>query len=243
MTLLVISFLAGVLTIAAPCVFTLLPIIVGGTLARSTNSKSHTLRRAVLIAASLSVSIIIFTLLLQASTALLGVPDMIWKFISASIILLLGISLLQEHIWARVIGGKLQASSNKLLGKSLSKSGTLGDIATGAALGPVFTSCSPTYGFVVASVLPESFGRGMLYLLAYCAGLAGTLLVIALAGQAAVQRLGWLSNPSGLFRRCIGVLFIIISLGIITGLDKKLEASILETGLLDGLLKFENNLR
>ena len=29
-----------------------------------------------------------------------------------------------------------------------------GEILTGAALGPVFTSCSPLYGYVIVTVLP-----------------------------------------------------------------------------------------
>ncbi len=137
----------------------------------------------------------------------------------------------------------LEHRANAFLGKSAFKKGYGGDIATGAALGPVFSSCSPTYAFVVAAILPISFLEGLAYLLAYAIGLALTLLVITFAGQSLAIKLGWLADPNGKFRRVIAIIFIMVGLAIIFGLDKKLEASLLESGLLDGLINLENNLR
>lgn len=239
---LILSFVAGVLTITAPCVFTLLPIIVGGSLVPG--QKKNRLSRPLTIAASLAVSIIIFTLLLKFSTGLLGVPDLFWKVLSGGIIILLGLQFIVPSIWLRISSYlKLEQKSNKSLGKVVFKPGKKGDILTGLALGPVFSSCSPTYAFIVASVIPASFVEGVVYLTAYAAGLSTTLLLIAFIGQASAEKLGWASNPDGKFRKIIGLLFVIVGISIVVGLDKKFETFVLDSGALDGLIDFETRLR
>lgn len=242
--LIILSFIAGVLTVAAPCIFTLLPVIVGGTIARSGTNTSKNFKRPLIIAVSLAVSVILFTVLLKASSALLDIPSQVWQMLAGGIIVALGINFISASLWPKLIGRSgMEHASNKLLGKALARDGSVGDILTGAALGPVFSSCSPTYAFVVAAILPSSLFEGLVYLTVYAAGLAGILLVIGYAGQAIVEKLGWLADPNQTFRKVIGTLFIIIGVSIILGLDKKLEATILQSGILDGLLSAENSLR
>ena len=243
MTLLILSFLAGVLTVAAPCVFTLLPVIVGGSVARSERDERQNVIRPLVITGSLVGSIVIFTLLLQATTALLGVPTSVWQLISGTIIILLGLNFIFPDGWNKLtakIG--LHEGSNKLLGKAYFKKGYAGDILTGAALGPVFSSCSPTYALVVASILPSSFATGLAYLAAYAIGLAGSLLIIAYAGQSLAVKLSWVSDPRGNFRRFIGALFLIVGLAIILGVDKKLQTQLLESGWYQPIERIERKL-
>jgi len=241
MALFILSFIAGVLTVAAPCILPLLPLIVGGSAVAGKDTKRW--YRPLVITTSLAVSVIIFTLILKASTSLLGVPQTVWSTISGIIVLLLGLNLLFPAAWEKLmIATRLPITSNKLLGKTLTDKGVGKDILTGAALGPVFSSCSPTYALIVAAVLPASFAQGFLYLVAYALGLASVLLLIAIAGQAVVQKLGWLSNPSGWFRRVIGVLFIIVGLAVIMGADKKFQAYVLDNGWYDPIIRLEQRL-
>lgn len=244
MTLFILCFVAGILTIAAPCVFTLLPVIVGGSVARSgTDERKNTLR-PIIITASLAASIIVFTLLLKATSSLLSVPAEVWQILAGGIIIALGANFLLPNGWTYAMSKVgLHESSNKLLGKAYFKKGYAGDILTGAALGPVFSSCSPTYAFVVASVLPSSFAQGMVYLAAYVLGLSITLLLISYAGQSLAVKLGWLADPNSVFRKTMGAVFILIGLAIILGLDKKLEARLVESGALDWLVRFEDRIR
>jgi len=87
---------AGVLTTLAPCVLPLLPVIIGGSLGVP-NSESR--RRAYLITASLGVSVFIFTLLLKASTSLIGIPATTWQWISGTILIILGLISIFPRIW------------------------------------------------------------------------------------------------------------------------------------------------
>jgi cytochrome c-type biogenesis protein len=242
MTLLIVSFLAGALTVAAPCILPLLPVVVGGGIVRG-GKKAHWWRPLV-ITGSLVLSVIVFTLLLKATTSLLGVPQMVWQFISAFIVILLGLNFLFPEAWDKLsLKVGLHTGSNRLLGKSSQKDGIGGDILMGAALGPVFSSCSPTYALIVATLLPASFAKGLVYLLAYAIGLGVALLLIAYAGQGLVQKLGWLANPHGNFRKVIGVLFILVGLMVLFGIDKDIQTYVLEQGWYDPVSNLEQSLR
>jgi len=236
---LVLALAAGVLTVAAPCVLPLLPVIVGGAIVQDGDER-RARRRPYVIAASLAVSVVAFTLLLKATTALLGVPPQVWQLVSGGIIILLGINLLFPALWDRLSTALgLQARSGEFLDRSVSRQSTTGDILTGAALGPVFSSCSPTYALIVAAVLPVSFAEGVLYIVAYAAGLAAMLLLIALLGRSLVRRLGWLAKPDGWFRRLIGAIFVVVGIAVITGFDKQLQTWILDAGLYDPIAGLE----
>lgn len=241
--LIVVSLLAGVLTVAAPCVLPLLPVIIGGSIVADGDSRRATWRPFV-IAASLAVSVIVFTLLLKATTVLLGIPTQVWQVISGVIVVLLGVNLLFPSLWERVSTRlRLGDRSNRALDASVQRQSVGGDILTGAALGPVFSSCSPTYALIVATVLPVSFAEGLLYVTLYAIGLAVPLLLIALAGRSAARRLGWLADPRGWFRRTMGVLFIIVGIVVIIGADKALQTLILELGWYDPIADLEGVLQ
>lgn len=243
MTLLVVSFLAGILTVAAPCILTLLPVVVGGTIA-SDDKPERRWRRPLVITASLAVSVIVFSLLLKASTALLGVPIMVWQTISGVIVTLLGINFLYPVFWEKIaLKTGLATGPNRFLAATAAQQGTRRDIIIGAALGPIFNGCSPTYALIVASILPASFIEGFSYLLAYAAGLSLMLLLIAVLGQSFVRRLGWLANPSGTFRKTIGVLFIVVGISVAFGLDKKVQTFVLERGWYNPISNLEERLR
>jgi cytochrome c biogenesis protein CcdA len=220
------AFIAGVLTTLAPCILPLLPVIVGGSLGKPS---AETRRRAYLIAASLGASVIIFTLLLRATTALIDIPALTWQLISGAILIALGTVSIFPRLWdAASTKLSLQRRSDKRLVAARERGGALGAILTGAALGPVFSSCSPLYIYVLVTVLPASFGEGMLLLVAYTIGLCGTLLVIALLGQKAVGKARWIANPEGNFKRVLGIIFVLVGIAIILGLDKDLQFWILE---------------
>lgn len=130
---------------------------------------------------------------------------------------------------------------NAVIGSGYTKKSLWGDVTIGAALGPVFSSCSPTYFLILAAVLPASFLLGTVYLLVYVAGLALVLLLIALLGQRFVAGIAWAADQHGWFKHSIGVLFLLVGLAIFTGLDKQFEAYILNNTSLN-TVQFENRL-
>lgn len=143
MLLLLGALVAGILTTLAPCVLPLLPVIVGGSL---DESSKRSRRRAYVITASLGASVVLFTLALKASTALIGIPTSVWQWISGSILIALGLFAAFPPLWDYVsMRLSLQQRSTERLASARQREGTVGAVLTGAALGPVFTSCSPLY--------------------------------------------------------------------------------------------------
>jgi cytochrome c-type biogenesis protein len=226
MLLLLGALVAGILTTLAPCVLPLLPVIVGGSLDQSSKRSR---RRAYLITASLGASVVLFTLALKASTALIGIPTSVWQWISGSILIVLGLFSAFPSLWEYVsMRLSLQQRSAERLAAARQREGTAGAVLTGAALGPVFTSCSPLYGYVIVTVLPASFGQGIALLIAYVIGLCGTLLAIALIGQRFIGAARWAADPHGWFRRGLGWIFIVIGIAVIAGWDKDLQTWVIE---------------
>ena len=219
------AFFAGIITVLAPCVLPLLPVIIGGSVSGNVSDK----RRPYIIAASLAISLILFTVLLKATTLLISVPPQVITYISGGIIVGLGIVFLFPMLYESVIIKlNLQAKSQQLLGQGSGRGAVIGAIITGAALGPVFSSCSPVYAYILATVLPVNFGVAMLYMVAYVLGLSLMLLLVGFLGQKLVRKLKFASNPRGLFTRIIAILFIVVGLLVITGYDKKLQTYVSE---------------
>lgn len=228
MTLLIISFIAGVLTVLAPCILPLLPVVIGSAASGRSRWTPY------IVVGSLALSIILFTYLLKVSTALVMVPPYVWTYLSGGIIILFGVSLLFPILWETIPGlAKLSSHSNQLIGVGYYKKSFWGDALIGAALGPVFSTCSPTYFVILASVLPASFTLGTLYLLSYTLGLSLTLLFVGLIGEKLIGKMSVLADSRGLFKRGIGLLFIILGLAIALGYEKKLETAILDGGYFD----------
>jgi cytochrome c-type biogenesis protein len=259
------ALVAGVLTTLAPCVLPLLPVIVGGSVtspvgarqtrsgtgreigagaAQGTATKTPVVlgdrQRAVVIAGSLALSVMLFTLALRATTALIDIPPQTWAIISGGLLIALGLGQLFPAGWEQVatrLG--LTARSNRLIRPDRATRGVAGAALTGAALGPVFSSCSPLYAYVVATVLPTSPSRGMVLLTAYVLGLAGTLLLVALLGQRAIRRLRRTADPHGWLRRAVGLLFLLVGLAVVTGTDRDLQTWLVQNGPLAEIWTFD----
>lgn len=241
----IVSFVAGVLTVLAPCILPLLPVVVGGSaLHGDSSSDRNSLKHPLIITLSLAVSAVVFTLLLKATTTFLGVPVGVWNGISGGIILLFGINLLFPALWERaMIATGLQASTMRLMSKSQDEKGIARDILLGFSLGLVFNSCSPTYALIVGVILPTSFATGLVYLVAYALGLAVILLLISIFGRALIDKLKWLSNPNGWFKKFIGILFVLVGLAVVFGIDKQIQAFVLQNGWYDPIMRIEESFR
>jgi len=233
-----ISILAGIFTVVAPCILPLLPIVIGA----SEEGKKRISKRAVVVIGSLSVSVILFTLLLKASTLFISIPQIFWSSFSGVVIILVGLGIAFPSIWTSVpLVKRLSIFSNKLVGTGYKKKNYKGDMLIGFALGPVFTTCSPTYLFIIATTLPASFIVGFIYLLGFTFGLALALILIAYFGQTIINKVTEHMKTTGRIKKMFGVLIIIVGILILTGYDKKIETFILDSGY-GATIKLEDSL-
>lgn len=232
-----LSFIAGVLTILAPCVFPLLPAIVGSS---AVDNKKY---RPYVVTASLAISIVIFTILLKFGSGVLNIPEEFWQYASGTILIVFGVVTIFPKLWD-TISLKLQLSrrSDETLHKTGKYSGWQNAVLTGAALGPVFTSCSPTYFAILGLTLTGSYGEALFYLVFFVLGLATIMLPIGIFGQSISKKLKWAADPHGKFKKFIGVLFILVGLMVMFNLQKDFQETVLELPFFESLIKFEDGL-
>ncbi len=228
MFLLITSFLAGIITVLTPCVLPLLPVVLGSSIQTKNRSRPY------IITISLTLSVIIFTLLLKATSTFFFISEDVWRFFSAVIIIGLGITILFPDLWTWIsvkIG--LEKSSSSFINKVGKREDFIGSVLTGVALGPIFSSCSPTYAYVVFTVLPKNFFEGFTNLIAYSIGLGLIMLLVSIFGQSLITKLKWAINPNGIFRKILGIIFIALGVLILFKIDKIIQTTILESTFIE----------
>lgn len=218
MNLILLSLLAGVLTVLSPCVLPMLPVVLGGSVGEKNKSTPY------IIICSLAVSIFVFTMLLRVGTIFVDVPNQFWEILSGCIIIVVGSTMLYPSLWT-VISSllKLAEKSDAISQKGRNKNSFAKNIFLGFSLGPIFTSCSPTYGLILAAVLPSSTVKGVLYLLLYIVGLSFVLLAIGLGGKKVSNKLRWASSSDGTFKKLVAILLIIVGVLVASGLMREIE--------------------
>lgn len=236
MTLLLLSFLAGILTILAPCVLPLLPIILGG------GAQSKNKWYPYIVIGSLALSIFIFTLVLKATTLLIDIPPQTWTTVSGVILVFFGLISVFPKIWDKISSKlKLSRNSDLLLDKASENQSVWQPVLLGAALGPVFSSCSFTYALLLAVVLPANFWWGIVNMISYILGLSAIMLSIAVLGSKLVKKAKFAADPNGWFKRGLGIIFLIVGIMIISGLDKVLQVFVADRSGFD-ITNIEKNI-
>lgn len=230
MFLLTLSFLAGILTILTPCVLPVIPVIVGGSIEDKDRWKP------VRIVSALAITVFIFTLLLKVSTLFIGVNNTVWEIASGFLIMLVGLAMLFNKQWQYIaVELGLSNRSHEALHDNTQKNSALSDIFVGIVLGPVFTSCSPTYFFIVGTVIPQDLATGIINLIVYILGLTISLLLVSFAGQKLLSKLQVYSRPDSKVRQVVAILFIVTGFLIASGLIKDLEAYLIQSSGVDFL--------
>lgn len=231
-----ISFLAGFLTVLAPCTLFLLPTILVGSTAGTANRW-----RPLLVTLSLGGSVFLFSLLIKGTSLAFVLPDAFWSLFSGLLLFLFGLTLVFPHLW-EVIAVKLSLSKTQVwLDKSNRQDGPFGPVLLGASLGPVFSTCSPTFAVLLAVILPVNFVQGAVNILLFVIGMMIPFLLIGFGGQAVVARVRFMANPEGWFRKMLGVILVLVGIMVVFGWQKDLESWILDTGYL-GPIQLEERL-
>ncbi len=221
--LILVSLLAGVLTVLAPCVLPLLPIII------SSSATSSKWVKPIIIIVSLCASILLFSLGLRTLFFSIGLKAETWNILGGMVTSIFGLSLVFPRLWSRILLLlKIEGKADKALAQTAGRKDVLAAILIGMLLGPILNSCSPTYFLIVGNILNESFISAFIYMLAYVLGLGIMLGLIALLGNKLISKLKWAVNPNGVFRKSLGVILLVFGLLIATGIIKEVEAFLLQ---------------
>jgi cytochrome c biogenesis protein CcdA/thiol-disulfide isomerase/thioredoxin len=203
--LLVIGFLAGVVTAISPCVLPVLPILLAGGASG---------RKPLRIVAGLVLSFSFFTLFAAWILDKLGLPDDLLRNLAIVFLFVMAVTLLVPRA-ALLIEKPLAVFSR------FRPTGVGGGFFFGATLGLVFVPCAgPVLATVTVVAAQNSVGfRAVLLTLAYAIGAAIPMLLIARGGREAAAQL---RRHAETVRIASGVLIAAVAFGLVFHVDDHL---------------------
>jgi cytochrome c biogenesis protein CcdA/thiol-disulfide isomerase/thioredoxin len=234
--LVLFAFLAGVVTIASPCVLPVLPMLL------STSSVGGGRTRPLGIVLGLAITFTAVTLAVAAAADALTVPAS-WLRIAAIVMLgIFGLSLLLPS-WRRA-SERLLSPFARLTSTGTPRSGFGGGLLVGAGLGLIWAPC---VGPIMASVISLSAvsglsGAGIAITLAYAFGAGVPMLLIAYGTRGLATKAKRVGPASELAQRAFGALTVLTCVALLLGLDARLQTYALQslpTGWSSALLSIE----
>lgn len=222
-TQLALSVTAGGLTTLSPCVFPILPLVVGGAMAGN--------RLAPLaMGAGMVASFALMGVLVGALGDALGIDSDSIRFAGALLLIAFGIVMLVPALNSRFnllmspLAGLANQASSRVEGRSL-----IGAFTLGALLGMVWSPCS---GPLLASALTlvatqGNAADGALILGLFGLGAAIPLIAIAYASRAGFTHTrDWVLAHIDKLKLGFGWLILLVGIAILSGGDKWLEAQV-----------------
>ena len=219
------ALIAGILSTLSPCVLPLLPIIL------VTAVSEHRLGPLAL-ASGLALSFVAVGMFIATIGYGIGLDTGIFRIIAATMLVALGVILLVPHLQAQIaaVASPISGWTEKRFG-GIETAGLSGQFALGLLLGAVWSPCvGPTLG--AASVLAaqgQNLAQVALVMLAFGLGAALPLLLLGLLSRDTLMR--WRSQllDAGTGGKLVlGGLLVIVGVMILSGLDKRVEAALVE---------------
>ncbi len=219
-----LSVAAGGLTTLSPCVFPLLPLVLGGAV------QGHRLA-PVAMGLGMMLSFAGIGVVLGALGPALGIDADTIRIAGAAMLIAFALVMLVPALgdrfsrWMLPIASAANAASTRLDGGSL-----LSAAALGAVLGLVWSPCSgPLLGSALTLVASEGGAlRGGVVLALFGLGAAIPLVAVAYASRSGFMRArDWILARIERVRRGFAVLLGGMGVAILTGADKWVEARVL----------------
>jgi cytochrome c biogenesis protein CcdA len=220
-----LAFLAGVLTVLSPCVLPLLPIVLGAA------ASQHRLGPLAL-AGGLALSFTAIGLFVATIGFAAGLDTGFFRTVSAVLLIGVGLVLLVPRLQEQFALAAAPVSNwAGGYADNFTPGGLGGQFGLGLLLGAVWSPCvGPTLG--AASVLAakgENLPQVALTMLAFGVGAALPLLLLGILSREALMR--WrsrLMEGGKAGKTALGLILIAVGLLVATGLDKRLEAILVE---------------
>lgn len=224
------AFLAGILTIAAPCILPMLPIILGASIGHKSRL------RPLFIVLGFVVSFAAASLLLSALVTHLGLSQNFIRNIAIVMLLIFAFFM----IWPlpfELLTAKLSGFINKASEVGSSRKGYSGAFLLGLVLGIVWTPCAgPVLGTILTLVATEgTTGKASILVLVYALGAGVPMMLIAYGSQWLTTKIRGLVKYSARLQQVFGVLILLLAVAMYfqydTIIENKLTAFFPQTGL------------
>jgi cytochrome c biogenesis protein CcdA len=218
----IVSFAAGVLSTLSPCVLPLLPIVLAGAVTRH--------RLGVLgLAAGLAVSATAFGL----AFAMLGLAldRELVRVVAAALLVLSGAILLTTRLDGVVsrAASPLATWASTRLG-AFAPSGLGGQVVVGLLLGVLWTPCGgpALAGAATLAARRESLPAAAAVMLAYSAGAALPLVLLAYGARRSLAASRRLARVARVAKPAVGIALVLTGLLTLSGADRAIEAGLVD---------------
>jgi cytochrome c biogenesis protein CcdA/thiol-disulfide isomerase/thioredoxin len=232
------AFLAGLVTILAPCIWPILPIV----LSSSVSGDGH--QRPLGITLGIMLSFGFFTLTLSYLVKIFDFDPDILRIVAVVIIGLLGLTMIIPSL-SRMLEGFISRLSS-VFGQRVKQGNGFGvGFITGLSLGIVWSPCAgPILAAIAALAATGKVTFSVvLVTVAYIVGAGIPLFIIAYGGHRIVKRTRFLSAHTGRIQQAFGVIMLVTAVAIYTNYDRVVENKLLNVfpEFTAGLNSFESN--
>jgi cytochrome c-type biogenesis protein len=210
-----LAFAAGLLTVAAPCILPLLPVLLGASIGRQDRWRPLFLVTGFIIAFSG------FAILFGSFSTVLGLSHDTLRKVSVILLGSFGVLLLWPEPYERLmmrLNGLLSFVDNIV---ARAGSGNAGGLVVGLTLGVLWTPCAgPVLGSILTLIATsENLARAALLLVIYALGAGVPILLIAYGGQYATTEVRRLAPYTPALQRTFGAAVLLVALAFYTQYD------------------------
>jgi cytochrome c-type biogenesis protein len=205
-----LALLAGVLTIAAPCILPMLPILLGSAMGQTSRTRPLFLTLGFVTAFSATA------LMFNAFSSALGLSQDVLRDIAIALLMTFGILMVWPRYVERLVAplagifGRINAIGDR------AGPGNLGGFVLGMTIGAVWTPCAgPVLGTILTLVATaQDAQRATLLLVCYATGAGLPMLAIAYGGQYMSTRVRRLARLSRTMQQAFGGLIVMTAIAM-----------------------------
>lgn len=225
LVLLFFAFASGLVTIFAPCIWPLLPIVLS---ASTTGGR----KKPFGISLGIITSFAFFTLTISYIVKIIPFDPNILRLFAVVVIGILGLTLVIPRL-AQMFEGWVSRLASSIGTKAQQNQGEgfKGGFVTGVALGIVWSPCA---GPILATIATLAATRTVniqiiLVTLAYVIGVGIPLFLFTWAGSRILTKSRILSKYTGRIQQVFGVIMILTAIAIYTNYDKIIQVKLLDS--------------
>lgn len=222
--LLLFAFISGLITILAPCIWPLLPIILS-----STTTGGH--KKPLGITLGIMTSFAFFTLALSYIIKIIPFDPDTLRLFAVIVIGVLGLSLVIPKL-TLILEGFVSRLSSKIAPTSVQNqtTGFGSGYLTGFSLGLIWSPCAGPILATIATLAATQAVNFQIVLvtLVYVLGVGIPLFIFATVGRILFTQSRLLSAYTGRIQQVFGVVMILTAASIFTGYDRVLQAKLLD---------------
>lgn len=217
------AVIAGVLTIGAPCILPILPILLGSSI-------GGTKTRPLFIAGGFALTFAILGLTLSYLTINLSLDPNLLRNIAVALLALFGLFMFWPTPFEKLTSYLSGFSTKATEWSRAAGNGNFGGFILGVTLGVIWTPCAgPVLGSILTLIATQSdLAAASVLLVAYAIGAALPMLAIAYGGQLAATKVRAIAPYTARIQQIFGVVIILVAIAIYFNYDTVVQTKILE---------------